>query len=246
MKTIFKFILKNYLKYITKIVLFIHKPIIIGVAGSLNKTFVKDEINRVLRDRGLEVRSNPRSFNTNIGLPLAILNLPSGYNSYRRWLPIIGQAFGAIFKSFPMHSVLVLELGISDPGDAKYLFSIIKPEIVVITEVTQRYLEGFESMNELVQEYEYLVSQVPEDGLVILNNDNQRVKSLESKIKAEKVFFGFNDGADWRVREISKNITEQIIKIEHEKNIVEYKINRFGEHHVYAKLVGLIIDKAIK
>ena len=48
MKIIFKIILQYYLKYITKLVLAIHRPTIIAIAGSTNKTFVKDEINRVL------------------------------------------------------------------------------------------------------------------------------------------------------------------------------------------------------
>jgi UDP-N-acetylmuramyl pentapeptide synthase len=78
MKSFFKQLLKYYLKYITKLVLFIHKPVIIAVAGSTNKTFVRDEIRNILEKKGFSVRANPRSFNTEIGLPLAILDLPSG------------------------------------------------------------------------------------------------------------------------------------------------------------------------
>jgi len=85
MKTFLKQLLKYYLKYITKLVLAIHQPLIIGLTGSTNVIFTRDEIKRQLAQTGLAARSNPKNFNTEIGLPLAILNLPSGYNSYRHY-----------------------------------------------------------------------------------------------------------------------------------------------------------------
>jgi len=42
-------------KIVTKIVLFIHQPIIIAISGSTNKTFVKDEIKKVLVKKGTQV-----------------------------------------------------------------------------------------------------------------------------------------------------------------------------------------------
>ncbi len=184
-----KKLLQYYLKYITKLVLFIYRPTIITIAGSTNKTFVKEEIKKVLKKQGLIIRSNPKSFNTEIGLPLAILNLSSGYNSYRLWLPIIFQAAKAIFnKNFP--KILVLELGISEPADMKYLLSIIHPKIAVITDITQRYLESFSDMDELVSEYEYLAKKIDKSGLIILNYDNLRVRKLATSTKVKIKFFG--------------------------------------------------------
>src|SRR3989339_92491 len=119
MKKIFKIILQYYLKFITKLVLLIHRPTVIAISGSVNKSFFRDEIKKVLAEQGKTVRANPKNFNTEIGLPLAILNIESGYNSYRAWLPIIWKAFLAIFqKNFPEY--LVLELGVSQRGDMRY------------------------------------------------------------------------------------------------------------------------------
>jgi UDP-N-acetylmuramoyl-tripeptide--D-alanyl-D-alanine ligase len=274
MKFIFKKILQYYLKYITKFVLFIHRPTIIAIAGSTNKTFVKDEISKILKESsfakatedgeginpapfrqsisdtkrqlpercGVSVRSNPKSFNTEIGLPLAILNLPSGYNSYKNWLPIIFKAGIKIFQ-FNFPKFLVLEVGVSDPGDMKYLLTIIKPKIVVITDITQRYLEGFEDMDALVEEYEYLVKKVNKKGLVVLNYDNPRIKKMANISRNKIKFFGFGDGADCRAVEIKKESGGQLIKIKHNNILSEHKINRFGNHHIYALLVGLIIKQ---
>jgi UDP-N-acetylmuramoyl-tripeptide--D-alanyl-D-alanine ligase len=211
---------------------------VIAVAGSTNKTFARDEIKKILSASGKTVRVNPRNFNTEIGLPLAILNIGSGYNSYRDWLPVIGAAFRAIWqKNFPDY--LVLELGVSRRGDMKYLLSIIKPKISIITDITQRYLEAFSDMDGLVGEYAYLVKNTPPDGAVILNGDNLRVRALASKAKAQVKYFGVSSEADWKISEIAKTEKGQMIKIKHQKKIQEYFLERFGKHHAYAFVAAL-------
>ena len=246
MKLLLKTILKYYLKYITKLVLVIHQPTVIVVAGSINKTFVKEKIKEILTKDGLNVRANPRSFNTEIGLPLAILYLSSGYHSYRAWLPIVGQAFKKIWqKNFPRF--LVLELGVSDPGDMKYLLSIVKPKIAVITEITQRYRESFTDMDELVDEYKYLGKYLGINNYLILNYDNPRVREIAKLARTKTIFISLkHKEADWRATEIKKIETGQLVTVAHQKQTSQYKINRFGEHHIYALLVGLAVKEIVK
>jgi UDP-N-acetylmuramoyl-tripeptide--D-alanyl-D-alanine ligase len=241
MKSVFKLFLKYYLKFITKYVLMVHRPTVIAIAGSTNKTFIKDEVNRCLRAAGLSVRSNPRSFNTEIGLPLAILGLPSGFNSYSAWLPIIAQAARSVFKTdFPEY--LVLELGVADAGDMKFLLSIIEPDISIIGDITQRYLEGFADMDELVGEYELLVKRTDERGLVILNNDNLRVRELKSLARARVVTFGLEPGADWQAKDMKTDISGQTFTLAGESGSKAIRTAGPGRHHISASLVGLIID----
>lgn len=247
MKIIFKTILKYYLKYITKLVLLIHRPLIIGVTGSINEVFTKDEIKRQLMEAKFEVRSNPKNFNTEIGLPLAILNLPSGYNSYKDWLPIIWRAFESIFKlKFP--KILVLGLGISGPGDMKYLMSLVRPKIAVITDITQRYIESFDDMDELVGEYKYFMMLMDKDGYLVLNYDNERIKKLAEFKNEKTIFFGLEESDlknYWRGQMIEKALSGQTIRVANGDQTVDYQINRFGQHHVCACLAGLIVKKIV-
>ena len=53
MKTILKKIIQFYLKLLTKFVLWRHKPFVIAVAGSTNKTIVKEYILKFLREKYL-------------------------------------------------------------------------------------------------------------------------------------------------------------------------------------------------
>ena len=250
MKTLFKSILKYYLKYITKLALLIHRPFIIGVSGSINVVFVKDEIGRQLAMLNYEVRSNPKNFNTEIGLPLAILNLPSGYNLYKKWLPIIWQAGKSIF-TLKLPKILVLGLGISCPGDMKYLLSLVKPKIAVITDITQRYLESFEDMDELVGEYEMFAKSIPSGGYLILNYDNERIKKLSELTKNKTFFFSLKENRDkiknyWQGSVLEKsNLGQRVRVLSDGLAAGDYEIKNFGQHHLYAFLCGVIVKKII-
>lgn len=267
MKALFKTILKYYLKYVTKFVLFLHRPKIIAVAGSTNKGFVKDEVRRVLREKGITVRANERNFNTEIGLPLAVLHLPSGYNSYRNWIPTILQSLRCLFAMrFP--DVLVLELGASGRGDMRHLLSIVRPTISIVTEITQRYMEAFSSMDHLMSEYELLARRTGPEGLIILNYDNVRLRRLLAKTKkrgrTRVISFGFAEGADWQAASVrrvesgeeftvyhapkqegekTRETNKQIEKAGQEKR---QAIPRYGRHNILAAVVGLIVEENIR
>ncbi len=244
MKSILKTILKYYLKIITKLVLLIRKPVVIAIAGSTNKNFVKQEIKFRLQEMGFKARVNPNNFNTEIGLPLSILFLPSGYNEYRKWLPAILKAPLRIFeKNFP--EFLVLSLGTSDEGDMKYLLSIIKPNISIITDITQRYKEGFSDMDNLVKEYEILAKNTDKKGVIILNSDNYRVAGIGDNKKQKIIYYGFNDQADARIVQLKKNEKGQKIRIKCGNQESDHQIYKFGKHHAYAFIVGIAVKEEL-
>jgi len=243
MKPLLKFFLKHYLKFLTNFVIYIHHPVVIAIAGSTNKTFTKQAIIRILTDHDISFRANPNSFNTEIGLPLAILNLPSGYHSHRKWLPIILKSFVRIFKKFPKY--LILELGISDKSDMKYLLKLIKPSIAVITDITQRYLDSFSGMDELADEYGYLIKKINKNGLILLNNDNNRIISFINDARAQIITFGFSPTSDYRANKITKYSHGQKFEVITKGKINEYQIPYFGRHHIYSFLAALIINSYV-
>ncbi len=243
MKWIFKIILKLYLKYITKLVLFIHRPIVIAVAGSSNKTFIRHSICKCLTEHGFDIRTHDKNFNTEIGLPLAVLNLPSGYNSFQNWLPVMLQAFLLIFKKkFP--AFIILELGVSSPKDMRFLLSIVNVKIGIVGNLSQRYLENFSDMDQMFKEYLFFIKKIQKDGLLVLNNDNLRINKLanlaQSDIKVKT--FSIEGQADMRAHKISRTDQGMSFEIENRGN---FNINSFGTHHVQAFLVSVIINEYV-
>lgn len=244
MKKILKTLLQFYLKFLAKIILLIHKPVVIAIGGSLNKTFTKNEIENELKNLNFLVRSTVNNFNTEIGLPLSILNLPSGYHSYKQWLSIIFKAWQSIFRlNYP--DILILELGTSDPGDMKYLTTIIKPNISIIMDITKRYLESFQDVSNLINEFKILIDRTDKKGLVVLNYDDDNVISL-SKISLIKIeSFGLKDGADWQASQIENSNFGQKFKIKHNNEYELVQTNYFGLHHIYSILAAKIIKSYV-
>ncbi len=241
MKTCLKFLLKHYLRLITLMVLFVHRPTVVAIAGSVNKNFVKQEIKSRLERMGLDVRANPKNFNTEIGLPLAILDLPSGYNEYRKWIPVILGAPLKIFqRNFP--KFLILSLGTSDEGDMGYLLSMLKPDISIVTDITQRYREGFSDMNNLVEEYHTLTNKTRKKGTLVLNSDNYRVREIAKDNKRKIIYFGFSELTDAMIKEVIKTPKGQKVIIKYKDKEREQEIQRFGKHHAYAFTIGFIVE----
>ncbi|MFA6170938.1 MAG: Mur ligase family protein [Patescibacteria group bacterium] len=244
MKSSLKIALKYYLKIVARLALIIHRPTIIAIAGSTNKTIIKSQITSEL-SKEREVRSNARGFNTEIGLPVAILSLPSGYGSYKAWFSVILRAPLAIFDArFP--KVLVLELGVSKPGDMKYLLSIIRPHIAIISDITQRYIGSFSNMGQLVKEYEYLLNHLRKNAVAVLNSDNMKIFEISKAVNCKKIFFGFGDDADFKVTECVAKLEKQSIRVSVGGEIKGYEISRPGRHQVYAALAAKISEEAIK
>jgi UDP-N-acetylmuramate-alanine ligase len=101
-------------------------------------------------------------------------------------------------------------------------------------------------MDDLSQEYEFLAKNTAKDGLVILNYDNIRLRGMAKKARAKVETFGLNEGSDWRISKIDKKSDGQLFKIKHKDLEKEYTIDRFGQHHVLARVVGEIIRSNLK
>ncbi|TSC96289.1 MAG: UDP-N-acetylmuramoyl-tripeptide--D-alanyl-D-alanine ligase [Parcubacteria group bacterium Athens1014_10] len=242
MKKILKFFVQFYLKILTKIVLARHKPEIIAIAGTDNKTNVKEILLKTLRFFNEDVRANPRSYNTEIGLPLAVLYLPSGFSNFWSWLKILYQGTCVALFSRKFPKKLILELGIDKPGDMDYLLTLVKPKITIFTEITPAYLDSFQSLDNLALEYKKLIISLKQGGIAVLNNDDLRIKNLcqyNSKIK--HWFYGFNEKSDLQLAE--RKITEkgQIFKIKYQNKEIGCEISKRGDHHLYAALCALIV-----
>jgi len=250
MKNIFKSFVQYYLKLLTKFVLWRHKPFIIAVAGTTNKTTVKEYILKFLREKypphrrtsgESEVRGNPRSYNTEIGLPLAILYLESGESSFWKWLKILAQAkWRAIFQSkFPKK--LVLELGAEKRGDMQYLLNMVTPSVVVITNIEGSYADAENNLDDIFEEMKLLVKKIPPKGKLILNFDDERVKSLGEFSKAETITYGISEGAMAKAENLKTSVEGQNFDFIFRGEKESVAIKKYGRPNVYAWMIAKII-----
>ena len=170
-----------------------HFPII-GITGSNGKTIVKEWLNFLLSPEYNLIRS-PKSYNSQVGVPLSVL---------------------AINKQ---HNLGVFEAGISTVGEMKHLGSILRPTIGVLTTIGSAHDEGFESRAEKIQEKLKLF----ESAEVIIYQKNKLVENLIPA--AAKTFsWSFNDPSADVLLETENSEEHTILKIRFEGKHYPIKI----------------------
>ena len=118
---------------------------IVGITGSNGKTMVKEWLYQLLQPSPRIVRS-PRSYNSQIGVPLSV------------WLLNEQTEIG------------IFEAGISQPGEMMALHDIIQPTVGVLTCLTDAHQENFRSMEEKCMEKLELMHDT--QALIYPSDDN--------------------------------------------------------------------------
>ncbi len=173
MKSFLKCLVGVLLKYLAKIILWRFSPRIIAIAGTEGKTEIREAITaKLLESNTLRIRENSRGFNTEIGLPLAILDEPSGKSSLSEWYTILLSAFKKAFfqKEFP--EVLVLELGVDTKGEMEKLLNIVHPDISVLYCIRPRGFGDEDFLSTMEKEFQILSSR---SFRFIANKDDERI-----------------------------------------------------------------------
>ena len=112
------------------------KGTVIGITGSNGKTVVKEWLYQLLKDDYTVIRS-PKSYNSQIGVPLSVWQLTMSSNFNQPQTTSNNKPVLAIF-----------EAGISEPGEMEKLEKIIRPTIGVITYIGHEHDENFESLEQ--------------------------------------------------------------------------------------------------
>lgn len=156
---------------------------VIGITGSNGKTVVKDWLVQMLSpDR--RICSNPKSYNSQIGVPLSVWQL-SGNDS-----------------------LAIFEAGISMPREMERLQHVIQPTIGIFTNIGSAHDEGFSSLEQKVTEKLRLFSAC---DTLIFCADHESILSAATKEGLHRFTWGHSEGCDIRI--ISAEIIGSTTKI---------------------------------
>jgi UDP-N-acetylmuramoyl-tripeptide--D-alanyl-D-alanine ligase len=140
------------LQLVSQAILWRHKPIVVAITGSVGKTTTKDIVAHGLESVA-DVRKSQKNFNTDFGVPLAIIEAENPMGKVSAWIEVILKGLAVLIKSdYP--KLLVLEVGTRFPGDIPRLAKWIKPDVSIITHIPEVpvHIEFFESRNHIVDE----------------------------------------------------------------------------------------------
>jgi UDP-N-acetylmuramyl pentapeptide synthase len=200
MKQYFKSFVISVLTFEAKLLLRRTKPTIIAITGSVGKTSTKDAIYTAIKD-SVHARKSQKSYNSEIGVPLSVLGLENGWNDPLLWLKnLVDGGVRAVFtKSYP--DVLVLEMGVDRPGDMQKLMSWITPDVVVLTRLPDVpvHVEYFANPEAVIAEKMHLVNGLKPDGILIFNNDDERVVKEAEQVLQKTVGYSRYSQSDFTV-----------------------------------------------
>lgn len=157
---------------------------VIGITGSNGKTIVKEWLWQLISPEKTIVRS-PKSYNSQIGVPLSVWQMKE------------------------LHNLAIIEAGISQPGEMEHLEKIIKPTIGIFTNIGHAHDQYFSSQQQKTEEKLKLFAGT--DLLIYCMDDPMVSDCIErSGIPNENLFgWGKNKDAHLRItgKEIKKNGT---------------------------------------
>ncbi|OHA18931.1 MAG: hypothetical protein A3C08_02455 [Candidatus Taylorbacteria bacterium RIFCSPHIGHO2_02_FULL_47_18] len=238
MKTFLKSIVVGILTLEARLFLARFKPFVIAVTGTVGKTSAKDAIAAALAPFA-SVRKSEKSYNSEIGVPLAILGARNQWNNPLGWFFVLLRGLFLLVTRYTLQVTrhprfLVVEVGTDRPGDIRAIARWLRPTMVVVTKLSRApvHIENFSSASELVAEKGALVSALQKDGILILNGDDADVRAFRAlaPLGVKVISFGIRLGADVRAGE-----ADLLVKTR----------GTIGTPMVYAGLAALAVVQAL-
>ncbi len=161
---------------------------VIGITGSNGKTIIKEWLYQLL-NKDYKITRSPRSYNSQIGVPLSVLQLEK--NS----------------------ELAIFEAGISKMGEMDRLQSIIQPTIGIFSNLGEAHQENFSSAKVKGSEKSKLFKNAP---LVIYSKEQKLLDIClqQNCVNTQYLSFGTTSNADVRI--IEKKIEGSVTTITYE------------------------------
>ena len=193
---------------------------VIGVTGSVGKTSTKELTHAVLSSRYHTFKSAGNR-NSVLGLPLTMFDLR------------------------PHHEYAVMEMGMYTTGEIARLCELTQPKIGVVTLIGPVHLERAGSMDAIVAAKRELVEALPDNGVAVLNKDDQRVMDMVPYTKARVFTYGLDRRADlWADNIHSMGLDGIRFALHFGREALSLQVPLLGRHSVHTALraaaVGLI------
>lgn len=169
---------------------------VIGITGSNGKTIVKEWLYQLLNEDYNIVRS-PKSYNSQIGVPLSIWQMNKA------------------------NTLAIFEAGISQPGEMALLQQIIRPTIGVLTNIGAAHDAGFDHWKHKLQEKWKLFD---ETDLVIFGKDNALV-AIEANLHNNQRYFCWGkENVDLVINAIVKSALHTNIACQYKETAFAFEI----------------------
>ena len=173
---------------------------VIGITGSNGKTIVKEWLYQLLSP-GINTIRSPKSFNSQIGVPLSV------------------------WKMEKVHRLAIFEAGISQPGEMAKLEAIIRPDFGIITNIGHAHDEHFASA---IQKADEKLKLFRHSSLLVYCSDYEEIDNCVRFCDPSRTFRPFSwsrhKEAGLRITDVRKNDQETSITAVYRGETREFSI----------------------
>ena len=187
---------------------------VIGITGSVGKSTTKELVAEVLQQR-YRTHKNEGNLNNEIGLPLSLLKITSEDER------------------------AVLEMGFYVPGEIALLGDIAKPQVGVVTNISEVHLERAGTMEAIAKGKGELLESLPAapEGVAILNIDDPVARGMAERTKARVFYYGLSEEADLWAGDIEGLGLEGVrFVFHHASETFRVRVPLLGRHSVHTAL----------
>lgn len=202
LKPIARYIVINYLKFLTYIKLkLFFKGKIIGVAGCFGKSSTVNLICTVFSQqyRTFTTTQNGRGLNSETGIPFALLGVKVSEYNILSWCKYLFASIPGVFKKLD-YEFLVLEMGIDKPGDMKFLTSFLIPNTGLLINSNNSHSVYFDKLHithkksyeQLIAEENGYVFERSRDNIIYNVDDPEVIAQIPRFTKGDKYPFSLH------------------------------------------------------
>ena len=187
------------------------KATFIGITGTSGKTSTKDMGSLVFKSFG-NTHFSVKSYNNILGCSLTLATVPKDTE------------------------YVLVEIGTNSIGEIAELSQIVKPDHVIITDVSIGHIEGLKSLDNIVEEKASICLGQKQKGTAIIPTSIERFSQLKATVErlgSSVISFGEDESSDVKIRNIEVESTFVVAKIlDQEKNLLALKLKTAGKHYV--------------
>ncbi len=186
------------------------KAKVVALTGSQGKTTVKEMIDGILSECGSSLATYANLNNT-VGVPLTLLRIEA------------------------QHEYAVIEMGANKAGEIAFSANATRPDIALLTGASAAHVEGFGSLQGIVEAKGEIIDSLSAEGVAVLNADDDYVQRwIDRSSHCSTILFSGrnNPQADYRASNVETRRDAGVcFDLVTPQGETEISLNLLGEHN---------------
>ncbi|WP_425447813.1 UDP-N-acetylmuramate--L-alanine ligase [Dethiothermospora halolimnae] len=125
----------------------------------------------------------------------------------------------------------------------EYKANILKfhPSIGIILNIEEDHLDYYRDLNHIIDTFTDFTKNIPKDGFLVINNDDDNCKSVINNSNCDVVTFGIKNNSDYLAKDITftkEGFPKYKLLVNDHEYSVELKV--MGVHNVYNSLAAIV------